>query len=141
MRLLHAGDADECDRTAAREPEPVGGRDQEGAAGQHLPLHGLLEHHRGREVGGDVTEMTETTIAPEKVKAPQKGWGGQSVKRKEDKRLLQGEGGAVAASLAGEEARARPAPFFQISSVPGGNIKDFALAVGKVRSVGEPVVA
>src|ERR1700751_1428494 len=32
-----------------------------------------------------------TTLAPEKVEV-QKGWGGQSVKRREDKRLLQGEG-------------------------------------------------
>jgi CO/xanthine dehydrogenase Mo-binding subunit len=122
--------------------------------------------------------MTETTIAPEKVEAPQKGWGGQSVKRKEDKRLLQGEGvfvddvkrhgmgylhfvrspyahahitrvdvsaaeaiDGVYGTLTGEEVAALTDPFFQISSVPGANIKDFALAVGKVRYVGEPVVA
>ena len=109
---------------------------------------------------------------------PQKGWGGQSVKRKEDKRLLQGEGvfvddvkrhgmgylhfvrspyahahitrvdvsaaeaiDGVYGTLTGEEVAALTDPFFQISSVPGANIKDFALAVGKVRFVGEPVVA
>ena len=33
----------------------------------------------------------ETTLAPAPVEV-QKGWGGQSVRRKEDKRLLQGEG-------------------------------------------------
>src|SRR6478735_7833614 len=42
------------------------------------------------DVGASNT-ATETTIAPEKVEV-QKGWGGQSVRRKEDKRLLQGEG-------------------------------------------------
>ena len=51
------------DGAAAREPEPVRGRDQEGAAGQHLPLHRLLEHRRGGEGGGEVTEI-ETTLAP-----------------------------------------------------------------------------
>ena len=121
--------------------------------------------------------MTETTIAPEKVEV-QKGWGGQSVRRKEDKRLLQGEGvfvddikrhgmgylhfvrspyahahitsvdvsaaeavDGVYGTLTGEEVAALTDPFFQISSVPGANIKDFSLAVGKVRFVGEPVVA
>ena len=124
-----------------------------------------------------MTEMTETTLAPEKVEI-QKGWGGQSVKRKEDKRLLQGEGvfvddvkrhgmgyvhfvrspyahahitaidvskaesaPGVYGTLTGEEVAALTDPFFQISSVPGANIKDFSLAVGKVRYVGEPVVA
>src|SRR4029079_18448820 len=32
-------------------------------------------------------------------------------------------------------------PFFQIAAEPGGSVKDYALAVGKVRYVGEPVVA
>ena len=108
----------------------------------------------------------------------QKGWGGQSVRRKEDKRLLQGEGvfvddikrhgmgylhfvrspyahahitrvdvsaaeaiDGVYGTLTGEEVAALTDPFFQISSAPGANIKDFSLAVGKVRYVGEPVVA
>ena len=121
--------------------------------------------------------MSETTLAPAPVEV-QKGWGGQSVKRKEDKRLLQGEGvfvddikrhgmgylhfvrspyahahitrvdvsaaeaiDGVYGTLTGEEVAALTDPFFQISSVPGANIKDFALAVGKVRFVGEAVVA
>ncbi|MDX6480888.1 MAG: aerobic carbon-monoxide dehydrogenase large subunit [Gaiellaceae bacterium] len=121
--------------------------------------------------------MTETVIAPEKVEQ-QLGWGGQSIRRKEDKRLLEGEGvfvddikrhgmgylhfvrspyahahitsidvsaaeamDGVYGTLTGEEVAALTDPFFQISSVPGGNIKDFALAVGKVRYVGEAVVA
>ena len=33
-----------------------------------------------------------TTVAPEKVIVPQKQWQGQSVPRKEDKRLTQGQG-------------------------------------------------
>jgi 2-furoyl-CoA dehydrogenase large subunit len=124
-----------------------------------------------------MTEMSETTLAPAPVEV-QKGWGGQSVKRKEDKRLLQGEGvfvddvkrhgmgylhfvrspyahahitsvdvsaaeavDGVYGTLTGEEVAALTDPFFQLSSVPGANIKDFSLAVGKVRYVGEPVVA
>jgi len=123
------------------------------------------------------TEMSETTLAPAPVEV-QKGWGGQSVRRKEDKRLLQGEGvfvddvkrhgmgylhfvrspyahahitrvdvsaaeagDGVYGTLNGEEVAALTEPFFQISSAPGANIKDFSLAVGKVRYVGEPVVA
>jgi 2-furoyl-CoA dehydrogenase large subunit len=121
--------------------------------------------------------MSETTLAPAPVEV-QKGWGGQSVRRKEDKRLLQGEGvfvddvkrhgmgylhfvrspyahahitrvdvsaaeavDGVYGTLTGEEVAALTEPFFQISSAPGANIKDFSLAVGKVRYVGEPVVA
>jgi 2-furoyl-CoA dehydrogenase large subunit len=121
--------------------------------------------------------MSETTLAPAPVEV-QKGWGGQSVRRKEDKRLLQGEGvfvddvkrhgmgylhfvrspyahahitrvdvsaaeavDGVYGTLTGEEVAALTEPFFQISSAPGANIKDFSLAVGKVRFVGEPIVA
>src|SRR4051812_2248275 len=47
----------------------------------------------------------------------------------------------VYGTLTGEEVASLTDPFFQISSVPGGNIKDYALAVGKVRYVGEAVVA
>ncbi|MBV8562201.1 MAG: xanthine dehydrogenase family protein molybdopterin-binding subunit, partial [Actinobacteria bacterium] len=120
---------------------------------------------------------TTTTVAPEKVEV-QKGWTGQSVPRKEDKRLVQGDGvfvddvkrhgmgylhfvrspyahahitsidvskaeeiGGVYGTLTGEEVAALTDPFFQISSAPGAAIQDFALAVGKVRYVGEPVVA
>ena len=120
---------------------------------------------------------SETTLAPEKVEV-QKGWGGQSVPRREDKRLLRGEGvfvddvkrhgmgylhfvrspyahahitrvdvsaaealEGVYGTLTGEEVAALTEPFFQISSAPGSQLKDYALAVGKVRYVGEPVVA
>src|SRR5213082_3313284 len=121
--------------------------------------------------------VTETTLAPEKVEV-QKGWGGQSVRRKEDKRLLQGEGvfvddvkrhgmgylhfvrspyahahitsidvskaeeiKGVYGTLTGEEVASLTDPFFQLATPPGANIRDYALAVGKVRYVGEPVVA
>src|SRR2546430_12953121 len=32
-------------------------------------------------------------------------------------------------------------PFFELTTAPGSQIKDYALAVGRVRHVGEPVVA
>src|SRR5438270_12170649 len=124
--------------------------------------------------------MSSTTTAPEttEVEAPAETFKGRSVPRKEDKRLVQGEGvfvddvkrhgmgyiffvrspyahahitsidvskaeelGGVYGTLTGEEVAALTDPFFQISSVPGGNIKDYALAVGKVRYVGEAIVA
>ena len=124
--------------------------------------------------------MSTTTVAPETVEilAPQAPYKGQSVPRKEDRRLVQGEGvfvddikrhgmgyihfvrspyahahitsidvskaesmKGVYGTLTGEEVASLTDPFFQISSVPGGNIKDYALAVGKVRYVGEAIVA
>ena len=120
---------------------------------------------------------SSTTLAPAPVEV-QKGWGGQSVKRREDKRLLQGEGvfvddikrhgmgyihfvrspyahahitridvsaaeamDGVYGTLTGEEVAALTDPFFQIAAPPGAAVKDYALAVGKVRYIGEPVVA
>ena len=124
--------------------------------------------------------MSTTTTAPEKVEveAPAETYKGQSVPRKEDRRLVQGQGvfvddvkrhgmgyihfvrspyahahitsldvskaeaaPGVYGTLTGEEVASLTDPFFQISSVPGGNIKDYALAVGKVRYVGEAIVA
>ncbi len=124
--------------------------------------------------------MSGTTIAPERVEtqAPQKGWAGQSVPRKEDRRLVQGEGvfvddikrhgmgylffvrspyahahitsidvskaeaiKGVYGTLTGEEVAVLTDPFFQLSTPPGAHLKDYALAVGKVRYVGEAVVA
>jgi 2-furoyl-CoA dehydrogenase large subunit len=122
--------------------------------------------------------MTSTTIAPEQVETPTESWKGQSVPRKEDRRLVQGQGvfvddvkrhgmgyihfvrspyahahiasidvsqaeahPGVYGTMTGEEVAALTEPFFQISSVPGAHVKDYALAVGKVRFVGEPIVA
>src|SRR5881392_2078119 len=124
-----------------------------------------------------MTRASETTLAPAPVEV-QKGWGGQSVKRREDKRLLQGEGvfvddikrhgmgyihfvrspyahahitsidvsaaeqmKGVYGTLTGEEVASLTDPFFQLATPPGAHVKDYALAVGKVRYVGEPVVA
>jgi 2-furoyl-CoA dehydrogenase large subunit len=47
----------------------------------------------------------------------------------------------VYGTLTGEEVAALTDPFFQLSTPPGANVKDYALAVGKVRYVGEPIVA
>ncbi len=103
---------------------------------------------------------------------------GQSVPRKEDNRLVQGQGvfvddvkrhgmgylhfvrspyahakiGSIDVSaalelpgvygtLTGDEVAILTDPFFQIAAPPGGHVKDYALAVGKVRYLGEPVVA
>jgi 2-furoyl-CoA dehydrogenase large subunit len=124
--------------------------------------------------------MSTTTTAPAttEIEAPAETYKGQSVPRKEDRRLVQGQGvfvddikrhgmgyihfvrspyahahitsldvskaeatPGVYGTLTGEEVASLTDPFFQISSVPGGNIKDYALAVGKVRYVGEAVVA
>jgi CO/xanthine dehydrogenase Mo-binding subunit len=119
-----------------------------------------------------------TTVAPEQTEVAQETWKGRSVPRKEDRRLLEGQGvfvddvkrhgmgyihfvrspyahahivsidvsqaeaiGGVYGTLTGEEVASLTDPFFQISSVPGANLKDYALAVGKVRYVGEAIVA
>jgi 2-furoyl-CoA dehydrogenase large subunit len=119
-----------------------------------------------------------TTVTEERTEQQQETWAGQNVPRKEDKRLVQGQGvfvddvkrhgmgylhyvrspyahahitsldvskaeahPGVYGTLTGEEVAALTDPFFQIASVPGANVKDYALAVGKVRHVGEPIVA
>ena len=47
----------------------------------------------------------------------------------------------VYGTLTGDEVALMTDPFFQISSPPGAHIKDYCLAVGKARFVGEPVAA
>jgi 2-furoyl-CoA dehydrogenase large subunit len=47
----------------------------------------------------------------------------------------------VYGTLTGEEVASLTDPFFQLATPPGAHVKDYALAVGKVRYVGEPVVA
>ena len=184
MRLLHARDADERDRAAAREPEPERRGDREGDPGEHLPLHGLLEHLQGGQGGLRArrwaSERDDTVAEPLVVEQTETkpGYAGQSVPRKEDKRLVQGEGvffddvkrhnmgyvhfvrspyahakirsvdvskalehPGVLGTLTGDEVALLTDPFFQISSPPGAHLKDFCLAVGKARFVGEPVAA
>ena len=121
-----------------------------------------------------------TTVAPGtvEIQAPKEHYKGQNVPRKEDRRLVQGQGvfiddvkrhgmgyiffvrspyahahiasidvskaeslKGVYGTLTGEEVASLTDPFFQIAGAPGGNIQDYALAVGKVRYVGEAVVA
>jgi len=122
----------------------------------------------GIETEALVVERGETKV----------GFAGTSVPRKEDRRLVQGEGvffddvkrhgmgyvhfvrspyahakivsidvtkalelGGVYGTLTGEEVAILTDPFFELSVKPGADIKDFALAVHRVRHVGEPVAA
>ncbi|MGH3003821.1 MAG: xanthine dehydrogenase family protein molybdopterin-binding subunit, partial [Gaiellaceae bacterium] len=124
--------------------------------------------------------MSSTTIAPEQVEteAPAEHAKGRSVPRREDRRLVQGEGvfvddikrhgmgyihfvrspyahahitsidvsqaealPGVYGTLTGEEVASLTDPFFQLAQLPASNLKDYALAVGKVRYVGEAIVA
>jgi CO/xanthine dehydrogenase Mo-binding subunit len=127
--------------------------------------------------------MTETTVTPDapitvEEREVRPGFIGQNVPRKEDKRLLEGEGvffdnikrhgmgfvhfvrspyahaaitridvskaqgvDGVYGTLIGEEVAAQTDPFFELSRPPASEIKDYALAVGKTRFVGEPVAA
>ncbi len=128
--------------------------------------------------------MTETTVTPERALVveetgtPRKGWAGTNVPRKEDRRLVQGQGvffddvkrhgmgyvhfvrspyahakiksvdvakalelGGVYGTLTGDEVSILTDPFFEMSTPPGSEIKDYALAVGRARHVGEPVAA
>ncbi|HUK44233.1 MAG TPA: xanthine dehydrogenase family protein molybdopterin-binding subunit [Gaiellaceae bacterium] len=122
--------------------------------------------------------MSETAIHPDRVEieAPAEQWKGQSVPRKEDGRLLQGQGvfvddikrhnmgfahfvrspyahavvksvdvstalavPGVFGALTGDEVATLTDPFFQLATPPGNEIKDYALAVGRVRFEGDPV--
>lgn len=119
-----------------------------------------------------------TTVATEGTTTLQKGYIGQNVPRKEDWRLVQGQGTyfddvkrhgmgyvhflrspyaharieaidvsaalelpGVYGTLTGDEVAILTEPFFQIAAEPGASVRDYALAVGKVRYLGEPVVA
>ncbi len=124
--------------------------------------------------------MTETIEKPLVVEEQETkpGWAGQSIPRKEDKRLVQGQGvfvddvkrhgmgflhfvrspyahakvksidvsralelRGVYGTLTGDEVAILTDPFFELSVPPGADMKDYALAVGKVRHMGEPVAA
>src|SRR5829696_969072 len=125
--------------------------------------------------------MTDTTLERALVVEPtetKRGWAGQSIPRKEDQRLVQGQGvffddlkrhgmgflhfvrspyahakiksidvskalelGGVYGTLTGDEVAILTDPFFELSTPPGAHIKDYALAVGRVRHVGDPVAA
>jgi CO/xanthine dehydrogenase Mo-binding subunit len=124
--------------------------------------------------------VTSVETTPETSAAPtlEGEFIGQSVPRKEDRRLVQGQGvfaddikrwgmgyahfvrsphahakivsidvtkalevKGVYGTLTGDEVAIQTDPFFQIASEPGAHVKDYALAVGKVRYAGEPVSA
>ncbi len=122
--------------------------------------------------------MSETQTVTEQQTELRIGHAGTSIPRKEDKRLVLGEGlfaddakahgmgyvhfvrspyaharivsvdvsaaealEGVYGTLTPDEVAAQTDPFFELTTPPGNQIKDFALAVGKVRHVGEPVVA
>ena len=117
-----------------------------------------------------------TTTAPQELELGR--YQGQSIPRKEDKRLVQGQGvfvddvrrvgmgyvhfvrspyahakivsidvsaalalPGVYGTLTGDEVAILTDPFFELTTEPGSRIKDYALAVGRVRHAGEPVVA
>jgi CO/xanthine dehydrogenase Mo-binding subunit len=128
-----------------------------------------------------VTETTTVTPAQPLVVEEgeaQRGFIGTNVPRKEDKRLVQGQGvffddvkrhemgfvhfvrspyaharikhvdvskalelDGVYGTLTGDEVAILTDPFFELSTPPGANIKDYALAVGTARHVGDPVAA
>ena len=126
--------------------------------------------------------MTETVAPTTPVVLEEQetkpGFVGTSIPRKEDRRLVQGEGvffddikrhgmgfvhfvrspyahakiksidvsralelGDVYGTLTGDEVAILTDPFFELTVPPGSEIKDYALAVGKVRFMGEPVAA
>jgi CO/xanthine dehydrogenase Mo-binding subunit len=119
-----------------------------------------------------------TTTTTEQTTTLQKGFVGQSIPRKEDRRLVQGQGTffddvrrhgmgyvhfvrspfaharivsidvsealaleGVYGTITGDEVAIHTDPFFEMSVEPGSQIKDYALAVGKIRHMGEPVAA
>ena len=119
-----------------------------------------------------------STVTEQPAKTLERGFVGQSIPRKEDRRLVQGQGTffddvrrhgmgyvhfvrspyghakivsidvskalaleGVYGTITGDEVAIQTDPFFEMSVPPGNMIKDYALAVGKVRFQGEPVVA
>jgi 2-furoyl-CoA dehydrogenase large subunit len=122
------------------------------------------------------TPQLETAAPPREDTATRPGSVGQSVPRKEDGRLLKGQGAfvddlgmhrmghamfvrspyaharihaidtsralaldGVYAVLTGEEVAEQQEPYFEMAPEPGGRLKDYCLAVGKARYMGEPV--
>jgi len=125
-----------------------------------------------------VSQGSSTVVETGAPEVREKGYIGQSIPRREDKRLVQGLGtffddvrrhgmgyvhfvrspyahakiisidvskalelDGVYGTLTGDEVAIHTDPFFEMSVEPGANIKDYALAVGRVRHSGEPVAA
>ena len=124
------------------------------------------------------TTTPTPTVTTEQGTELKRGWAGQSIPRKEDRRLVQGQGlffddvrrhgtgyvhfvrspyahakilsidvtpalavEGVYGTITGDEVAIQTDPFFEMSTPPGANVKDYALAVGKVWHMGEPVAA
>jgi 2-furoyl-CoA dehydrogenase large subunit len=122
--------------------------------------------------------LSSTTITEERSEQAKRGFIGVSIPRKEDERLVQGEGTffddvkrhgmgyvhfvrspyaharivhvdvsqalalpGVFGTLTGDEAALLTEPFSQLGRPPASTIKDYCLAVGKVRYMGDPVAA
>ena len=125
----------------------------------------------------EAREPRPTTVAASQVEL-EVGYAGKSIPRKEDRRLVQGQGvfaddvkrhgmgyvhfvrapyaharivsvdvsqaealEGVYGTLTPDEVAELTDPFFELTTPPGSQIKDYALAVGRVRHIGEPVVA
>ena len=145
-----------------RRPERGGHRRPVRRRRADLPCH-------GRAAGGaDPVTMSETQTVTEQKTELQIGYAGTSIPRKEDRRLVQGEGvfaddvkrhgmgyvhfvrspyahakivsvdvsaaeelEGVYGTLTPDEVAALTDPFFELTTAPGSQIKDFALAVGE----------
>ena len=101
VRLLHAGDADGGDGAARAEPAARPRRRSAAACratSAAAPATGTSSRRSrpppARRSRSERHGDSETTIAPERVEieAPAEQWKGQSVPRKEDRRLVQGQG-------------------------------------------------
>src|SRR3954452_12320054 len=92
VRLLHAGDDHGRRRPASQEPGPGRGGRARGAGGKSLPLHGLPQHRQGGHVrrAGPVVLGGAGMTAVEQP--PTQKWVGQSMRRKEDPRMITGRG-------------------------------------------------
>src|SRR5207237_5556003 len=88
VRLLHAGDDPHHLRVARQEPEADRGGDPPRPRGKHLPLHGLPQHRQGGARGRREAARGEGELAM----ATQPQLFGQSIKRREDPRLISGKG-------------------------------------------------
>ena len=181
VRLLHARDADERDRAAARatraRPRSEIRKALQGNICRCTGYWNIFEAVKAAGASERLDDDASRSRRSRSRRRRSRGQG-QSVPRKEDKRLTQGQGvfvddikrhgmgyihfvrspyahahitsidvskaeeiKGVYGTLTGEEVASLTDPFFQLSTPPGAHLKDYALAVGKVRYVGEAVVA
>ncbi len=95
----------------AKNAGPDRGGGPRGARGQPLPLHGLPQHRQGRDERGEGRGVRMTAIE----QPPGQKWVGQALRRKEDPRMITGQGplrrrhGRPGHALHGRRALARGA--------------------------------